>query len=248
MTRRATCVASVALLALGVLSTSSAQAAYVVTFEEVGSNVVETGSGTINLAGLFPIATVDESASVTPDSGRFLSGDIDDATMYGMLMPPHLPIQFGPGSFTRADITHGGPVGVLTGLGGDTPSIIVPSSYVSGTELSDSSTYGDATLASLGLKPGAYVINWGPDSITIDVVGSPSLPIPEPSTWAMMLIGLAGLCFLGSPARSSSRATPPSLSRVRMSTRGISARSSAFATYWKVQCSAIRIKCVSMHN
>ena len=35
------------------------------------------------------------------------------------------------------------------------------------------------------------------------------------------------------------RRTPPSRSRVRMSTRRISARSSAFATYWKVPCSAI---------
>ena len=28
----------------------------------------------------------------------------------------------------------------------------------------------------------------------------------------------------------------------------IGKESSAFATYWKVQCSAIRIKCASMHN
>ncbi len=28
----------------------------------------------------------------------------------------------------------------------------------------------------------------------------------------------------------------------------ISARSLAFAMYWKVQCSAIRTKCASMHN
>jgi hypothetical protein len=64
MTRRTACVASVALLALGVVYTSSAQAAYVVTFEEVGSNVVETGIGAINETGLFPNATtVDEVAS-----------------------------------------------------------------------------------------------------------------------------------------------------------------------------------------
>jgi PEP-CTERM motif len=86
-------------------------------------------------------------------------------------------------------------VGVLTGLEGDEPSIILSSSYVSDTELSDSSTYDHTTLAALGLKPGAYVINWSFDTLTIDVVASPSLPVPEPSSWAMMLIGFTGLGY-----------------------------------------------------
>jgi hypothetical protein len=52
---------------------------------------------------------------------------------------------------------------------------------------------------SLGLAPGAYVWNWGAgdhaDSFTINVVTSPPLPVPEPSTWAMMLLGFAGLGY-----------------------------------------------------
>jgi hypothetical protein len=49
MTKRMTRLASAAFLALGALAVSNAQAAYVTTFEEVGSNVVEVGGGTIDL-------------------------------------------------------------------------------------------------------------------------------------------------------------------------------------------------------
>jgi hypothetical protein len=46
------------------------------------------------------------------------------------------------------------------------------------------------------LTPGKYVYTWGSgpdaDSLTVDI-GS----VPEPSTWAMMLLGFAGLAYAG---------------------------------------------------
>ena len=78
---------------------------------------------------------------------------------------------------------------------------------------------------------------------------SPIFPATQPKTISpTALPKILPPIFLASPAPSSSRATRPLPSRVRMSTRGISARSSAFATYWKVQYSAIRIKCASMRS
>jgi PEP-CTERM motif len=68
--------------------------------------------------------------------------------------------------------------------------------YVSGSPLSETSTYLGATFASLGVTPGQYVYTWGSgdhaDSFTINIGAS---PVPEPSTWAMMLIGFAGLGY-----------------------------------------------------
>jgi hypothetical protein len=68
----------------------------------------------------------------------------------------------------------------------------VPSGYVSGTSLSDTSTYDGATFASLGVTPGVYKWTWGSgtnaDSFKLDIVA-----VPEPSTWIMMLAGFAGL-------------------------------------------------------
>jgi hypothetical protein len=70
MTKRMTYLASAALLALGAVLAPSAQAAYVITFQQVGSDVVETGSGSLDLTdldvGAFGIA---RDAAVYPELG-----------------------------------------------------------------------------------------------------------------------------------------------------------------------------------
>jgi hypothetical protein len=49
MTKRITYLASVAFLALGAVSAPSVQAAYVVSFQEEGSDVVESGMDSLDL-------------------------------------------------------------------------------------------------------------------------------------------------------------------------------------------------------
>ena len=77
----------------------------------------------------------------------------------------------------------------------------VPEGYLSGSALSETSTYLNATFASLRMTPGEYVYSWGSgehaDTFTINIVASPPPAVPEPSTWAMMLIGFAGLGLAG---------------------------------------------------
>jgi PEP-CTERM motif len=97
------------------------------------------------------------------------------------------PSNFGPGGSTFASSGGGDIVGIFAPIG----SIIVPTGYVSGSPLSDSSTFAGQTFASLGVTPGSYKWTWGSgptaDGFTIEV------GVPEPSTWAMLLIGFAGL-------------------------------------------------------
>lgn len=73
--------------------------------------------------------------------------------------------------------------------------IVVPLGYVSGSPLLDTATYAGQTLGSLGVTPGTYVWTWGTgadaDSFTLIAT------VAEPSTWAMMLLGFAGLGFVG---------------------------------------------------
>jgi protein with PEP-CTERM/exosortase system signal len=74
----------------------------------------------------------------------------------------------------------------------------VPSGYISGTALSDSSTYDNATFASLGVTPGTYVWSWGTglpnQNFTLIISGA---EVPDGgSTVSLLGFGLLGLAAL----------------------------------------------------
>jgi PEP-CTERM motif len=188
---RTVAVASFVFLALGAIAAPSAQAKFVAVFEEVGSNVVETGAGTLDLSdlnpGAFPTLTEPE---VIPNMGIFTAGTIGSEGQFSFSSTG--PDIFGSGPATIASSSSGD----FTGVGGGTSGIVVPINYVFGDPLSNTSTYLNASFASLGMTPGTYVYSWGTgehaDTFTV-IVGAGA--IPEPSTWAMMLIGFAGLGY-----------------------------------------------------
>ena len=130
--------------------------AYTVTLEQVGSNVVATGSGLINLTGLTfsdvfiatPVINAGLGTIRTDPSGSFLDG------YFGFTGPT----SFGSGGFFFASTSSGDFVGITQLLGG---VLFVPQGYVSGAALSDSMTFNKATFASLGVTPGTYVWTWG---------------------------------------------------------------------------------------
>jgi hypothetical protein len=75
MTKRAAYLASIGVLALVALPAPSARAAYFVTLEEVGANVVETGAGTLDLTDLDgdPVST-SNIAAIKPVSSELTAG------------------------------------------------------------------------------------------------------------------------------------------------------------------------------
>jgi hypothetical protein len=191
MTQRTTCLAWITALSFGVLAAPSAQAAYVTTFEEIGSNVVEVGGGTLDLTDLERVGGIFTKLFVTPSEPSYASGtkgdqgDIYEGALSG-------PTNWGPGVTTFASSSSGDLV-ALVPFGAE---IIVPDDYDFGDPLSETSTYLGASFASLGLTPGSYVYSWGTgdhaDTFTLNVVAG---SVPEPSTWAMILIGFAGLGY-----------------------------------------------------
>jgi hypothetical protein len=174
---------------------STADAAYVVTFEQVGSDVVVTGGGSINLNELLGVEGGTERAGINPSLGE-ITGPASLTAVDEYVYPPGFggPPSFGPGlGAFSADSGSGGIVGIgKVGLS-TFDLIIVPDLYVSGNPLSDTSTYLDKTFASLGVTPGTYVYSWGTgadvDTFTVQI------GVPEPSTWAMLLIGVGGLGY-----------------------------------------------------
>jgi hypothetical protein len=183
-----------ALILASLIGTTAdpAQAAYIVTFSETGIDVTASGSGTIDLAGLTFITSGATLSVVAPTFATEATGGAGNVDEYSGATGP---FSFGPGVFTSATTGAGDLVGiqVLDGSG----FIFVPKGYASGAPLSDTATYAGQSFATLGLTPGVYLYNFGSgtdaDSFTIKV----GAPVPEPSTWAMMLIGFAGLGYAG---------------------------------------------------
>jgi hypothetical protein len=182
------------LLGLAVAGSPGARAAYVVDLDQIGSNVVATGSGSLNFSDLTFTGFDDPlSVGINPSSGYLAFGNLDGSGsgIGDNFVPVSGPALFGSGLFTAADST----TGFVAGINGGAGVVITPSSYSAGSPISGTATWDNRTLASLGVNPGAYVWTWGSanaDSFTLNVSS-----IPELSTWAMIMLGFAGLGFAG---------------------------------------------------
>jgi PEP-CTERM motif len=176
------------------LCTSSARAAFVVDLTQEGSNVVATGSGTINLTDLRFDFSIQSRGVMFPANGAIVNGP-RSFTLESVYTGITGPTNFGGGGSTRASSGSGD----IVSISGAARLVDVPAFYLSGTALSDSMTFDSATFASLGATPGTYKWTWGSgvnaDSFTLQI--GPASVIPEPSTWAMMLLGFAGLGLAG---------------------------------------------------
>jgi len=178
---------TVALLLFATIALPSrALAAFVFTLSEVGSDVLVSGSGTLDLTALTIGSSSTRQAVMLPAFGYLASGSTSLALDFSGVSGP---VNFGSGLSNAATITSGDIVAIY---GIDEDRIFVPVGYAFGTPLSNNSTYANSTFSSLGLVPGQYVYTWGTgssaDSLTVIIV-------PEPSTWA--LLTFVGGAFLG---------------------------------------------------
>lgn len=166
-----------------------AHAGYIVTLEQVGPNVVATGSGAIDLSGLSLIIRGVTVSMIVPVIGGILTGPTisTDADVYVRAVGP---TNFGSGIRNFADSGSGDLVGIAGAAGG----VDVPHGYVSDTVLSDRSTYDNATFTSLGVTPGTYVWTWGTganQNFTLKVGGA---RVPDAgSTFRLLLVAVSGV-------------------------------------------------------
>jgi hypothetical protein len=171
-----------------------ADSGIVIDITQVGDNVVATYSGSVDLSGLTLLGTAAPGGGIIPDLALVIFGAGGDVDEYGGLSGPK---SFGTGGTTYVSSQSGDSFGLDGGADPSTGLLYVPEGYTSGTLLSGSATYDNQTFASLGLKPGNYVYTWDSDPVTVNV------GIPEPSTWALMLLGFAGLGFAGYRSRTA---------------------------------------------
>jgi PEP-CTERM motif len=201
-TAHATTLGVAMLIGFG-LCVPRAQAAYTLTIQPSMTGVTATGAGSINFDALETYGDELGSSLLEASGGAIIVGpttDTDDTFYSGISGPA----DFGPGDEFLADMGGGAIVGLGTFDETSGGVVAVPLGYVSGASLGTSTaTWSGATITSLGLTPGSYVWTWGDgptaDTFTLDIVagGVTGVPAaPEPATWAMMLLGLAGLSFL----------------------------------------------------
>ncbi len=163
-----------------------ASAGVVIDVRQIGSDVVATGSGTLDTTDLtFQTQSYANRAAFFPDLGGVVLGPAS-STAYDLYSGVTGPTSLGSASAEYASSGSGDFIGVQ-GNGG---YLGVPVGYASGTSLSATSTWDNTTIAGLGLTPGTYTYTWGSgadaDSITLKISS-----VPEPSTLVIGGIALA---------------------------------------------------------
>jgi hypothetical protein len=186
-------------LAAGLLlaAAPAARGAFVMNISQSGTDVVATGSGTINTTALtYGGVSIPRGNSIQGSAaGVFINPGVNYDLWNGFT--GSTPNIFGSGPKVTTPTSSGDAVGV----NGQPANVFLADSYVSGAALSDSATWANASFASLGLTPGTYVWTWGSgptaDSFTVNIV-------PEPAS-----LGLLGLCTAGLLLRKRNIARAP---------------------------------------
>ena len=177
-------VKTVTLLVVGLSIAAiapSAKAAFTATFTQVGPDVLETGSGTIDTAAFSPFRDESFFAFVFPSQDKNLGGPTSGmvSSLSGTISGPAL---FGNGNGGEPSSGTGDIVGL------DSLTFFeVPAGYTSGAPLLDTDTYSGQSLSSLGITPGTYTYTFGSgataDSYTIIAA------VPEPSAIGLIAVG-----------------------------------------------------------
>jgi len=177
------CAAIASLVIIG----SPARAGYIVTLTEAGPNVVANGSGAIDLTGLtFLFTGAGVIVEVEPTDAVIFTGPPDFFKLvdyYGAVFTG--PTNFGSGFPSAATSGSGDLVGLF--FGG--PYLFVPQGYISGTALSDTATYDNATFSSMGVTPGTYEWTWGAGANQNFTLKIGATTVPDAGSTFMLLSG-----------------------------------------------------------
>jgi hypothetical protein len=178
---------------------------YLVTIEQMGPDVVATGSGNIDLTGL-TLSSLHSTFSAgvnPPEAVVTLSSGVAD-TYSGTLSGPPGGV-LGPGFGPGIGIPHPlfepatSSTGNLVSFSFTFSSIHVFQGYMSDGALGTSTdTWDAATFTSLGLTSGTYEWTWGPgadQNFTIEI-GTP-VATPLPAALPLFASGLGALGLFG---------------------------------------------------
>lgn len=177
---------------LGATFPAASHASIVVNIENVGNDIVATYSGSINKTGLIYVG------------GEIIETDLLSATLGIARMGTPIerilgfsvsgPLSWGSGPQSDAASSRSGDFFAIEAYHADGPRIYLPFLYRDDTLLSGSATFANVTLASLGLNVGQYVYTApGNQTVTINIGESSVGPVPEPASWALLILGFGAM-------------------------------------------------------
>jgi hypothetical protein len=196
-----------ALLAPALLAPRPASAIVTLRVQQVGNDVVITGSGTANTNGLTPAGTDNNYTNVLTDALIYAGPDaFDNGSVSLWSNISSGPLAFGSDSNLSENPNSG--TGDLFGIVANysdgisgAQRLVLPLGYISGTSLSGTSTFTGKTLAELGLTPGQInTWSWGADA-TADSLRLEVDPVPAP----LPIAGAAAVFFRLKRLRRRSR-------------------------------------------
>jgi hypothetical protein len=192
-------------MAAGVVLLASSQwgqAAAIINIDQVGSNVVATGAGTIDLTDLHATGGGNDYSVIDASNGNIVVGPSAGG---GVIIYSGItgPTSFGSGPLKFADSGTGDLFGV------DFSILELPFLYTSGDPLNGSATFLNRSFSTLGLTPGTYTYTWGTptdghaDSLTVQIGPAATAPVPLPSSLAggSVLLAMAGMLARRRPSR-----------------------------------------------
>jgi hypothetical protein len=184
---------AMAVVAFVVLAVGMANATVLINITDSGGNVNVTVTGSLDLTG----ATFDHeqpySTGIIPGgSNWYIALGTTPGMDWYQLTSVDLP--FGTDTTFFTSSTTSGDAFSIWGESGGTPVVGLTTGYVSGTPISADMVLLGESIAGMTLIPGTYTFTIPNDTIILEIGGT---SVPEPSTWVMMLNGLAALGFAG---------------------------------------------------
>jgi hypothetical protein len=155
--------------------------------EQVGNDVVVTGSGNANTSGLTSLGSVSDLTNVYTYSQAYSGPAAFDNGAVSLWSGVSGPTTFGSDQDVIENPDPATSTGQLFGIfaGSETgnPQLVLPAGYSSGSSLSGVSTFTSLTLSQLGLTPGqTFTWSWGSgataDSLRLEVSSVVPAPLP----------------------------------------------------------------------
>jgi hypothetical protein len=178
------------------LGSARSEAEIIISVAQVGSNVVATGTGSINLAALTFEESGNQAQGMNPGAALIAEGTPPNPNPVDIYRGFTGPTDFGT---INAFVSASSGTGDQFSIAGLVGNITVPQGYTSDSPLTATDTYTGQSFSSLGLTPGTYTWTWGTgasaDSFTVQI--GPAAAVPEPSTAIEAVIGVVTLSAYG---------------------------------------------------